>query len=203
MVAQGPHLSRLSAPRYAMSMTVDLRTGVDRVADEAGGGRSLDLEFRALKMLAERTRSEPPATPLDALQHIVDVAREMTGGTYGALAVTSATDYVEGFVVSGVDREALHALKAPPQGHGPLGSMRQDGLPVRLDDVARHARSFGFPPKHPEMKELLGVPIFAGGGVRGAIYVTDRRGGAFGEEDEQVLRCLSHHASLIIDSSWY
>ena len=185
-------------------MTVDLRAGADRVADEAGGRPSLDLEFRVLTMLAERTRSQPPTTPLDALQHIVDVAREMTDGTYGALAVTSETDYVEGFVVSGVDGAALRALKAPPQGHGPLGSMRQDGLPVRLDDVARHARSFGFPPKHPEMKELLGVPIFGGGGVRGAIYVTDRRGGgSFDEEDEQVLRLLSHHAGLIIDSSWY
>jgi GAF domain-containing protein len=185
-------------------MTVDLRTLVDRGTGEAGGGPSVDLEYRALKMLAERTRSEPPATPLDALQHIIDVAREMTGGTYGALAVTSAEDYVEGFVVSGVDREALRALKAPPQGHGPLGSMRQDGLPVRLDDVARHARSFGFPPKHPEMKELLGVPIFAGGSVRGAIYVTDRGGGGtFDGEDEQVLRLLSHHAGLIIDASWY
>ncbi len=200
----GPELSRLDGPRYPVSMTVDLRMGVDRVADEVGGGPSLDLEFRALTMLAERTRSEPPATPLDALQHIVDVAREMTRGTYGALAVTGTNDYVEGFVVSGVDTAALKALKTAPQGHGPLGSMRQDGLPVRLDDVARHSHAFGFPPKHPEMKELLGVPIFGGGGVRGAIYVTDRRGGgSFDEKDEQVLRLLSRHAGLIIDSSWY
>jgi GAF domain-containing protein len=185
-------------------MAVEVRADADGVAEESGAAPSPDLEFRALTMLAERTHREPPSTPLDALQHIIDVAREMTDGMYGALAVTSATDYVEGFVVSGVEPEALRALKVPPQGHGPLGSMRQDGLPVRLDDVARHARSFGFPPKHPEMKELLGVPIFGTGGVRGAIYVTDRRGGgAFCEEDEQVLRLLGHHAGLIIDASWY
>ena len=163
-----------------------------------------DPEYRALRLLATRNRKRPPRTPLDALQHVIDVAREMTHGTYGALAVTGANDYVEGFLVSGMPDDALRALKGPPQGHGPLGTMRLDGLPVRLDDVATHTRAFGFPPKHPDMKELLGLPIFAGGEVRGAIYVTDRRGGRkFGTEDEGVLKVLSHHAGLIIEASWY
>ena len=51
------------------------------------------------------------------------------------------------------------------------------------------------------MKELLGVPIFCGGDVRGALYVTDRRGGGSSRtEDEQVLACSSHHAGLIIEA---
>jgi GAF domain-containing protein len=189
-------------------VATDLQKQVaERIAEAIGTRRRLldrDPEYRALKQLAERNRKQPPKTPLDALQHIVDVAREMTDGTFGALAVTGETDYVEGFVVSGMDERALAALKGPPQGHGPLGSMRQDGLPVRLEDVSRHAKAFGFPPKHPAMKELLGLPIFSEGQVRGALYVTDPKGGrAFGAEDEQVLRVLTHHAGLIIGSSWY
>lgn len=181
----------------------------EQVEEAAGPRRGLldrhrDPEYRALRKLAERNRKQPPSTPLDALQHVVDVAREMTHGTYGALAVTGAVDYVEGFVVSGMDAKALAALKGPPQGHGPLGSMRQDGLAVHLKDVSIDAKAFGFPPKHPAMKELLGVPIFCGGDVRGALYVTDRRGGGeFAPEDEQVLRVLGHHAGLIIERSWY
>ena len=167
-------------------------------------GRPLDLEADALRRLGEQRRANPARTPLDALQHVVDVAREMARGTYGALAVTGTNDYVEGFVVSGVDSAALNALKTAPQGHGPLGAMRQDGLPVKLDDVARHARAFGFPPKHPRMKALLGVPIFASGEVRGALYVTDRQdGGQFDEADEETLRVLARHAGLIIAASWY
>jgi GAF domain-containing protein len=128
----------------------------------------------------------------------------MTHATYSALAVTGEDDYVEGFVVSGMDAGALARLKGPPQGHGPLGTMRQDGLPVRLDDVADHAKAFGFPPKHPPMKALLGLPIFCAGAVRGALYVTDRRGSKpFGPDDEAVLGVLSHHAGLIIEASWY
>jgi GAF domain-containing protein len=189
-------------------VSVDVQKRLAEQVEMAAGPRrgllQRDPEYRALRKLAERNRKHPPRTPLDALQHVVDIAREMTHGTYGALAVTGTDDYVEGFVVSGMDDQSLATLKGPPQGHGPLGTMRQDGLPVRLDDVADHAKAFGFPPKHPGMKELLGLPIFAGSEVRGALYVTDRRGGKkFGAEDEQVLKVLSHHAGLIIDASWY
>jgi GAF domain-containing protein len=79
-----------------------------------------------------------------------------------------------------------------------------DGLPVHLRDVGEHEKAFGFPPKHPGMKELLGVPIFCGSTVRGALYVTDRRNGKeFTDEDQQILRVLSRHAALIIEASWY
>jgi GAF domain-containing protein len=163
-----------------------------------------DPEYRALTLLAKRNRRQPPRTPLDALQHVVDTARELTSGTYGALAVTGVNDYVEGFVVSGMDPKALAALKGPPQGHGPLGTMRMDGMPVHLKDVSEHEKAFGFPPKHPPMGELLGVPIFCGADVRGALYVTDRRGNKpFTDEDQQVLTVLSRHAALIIETSWY
>src|SRR6185437_6292120 len=133
----------------SIDMQQRLTAEVERVAPPRLRGRA--PEYRALRKLAERNRKAPPRTPTDALQHVVDVAREMTHATYSALAVTDDEDYVEGFVVSGFDDAALRALKVPPQGHGPLGSMRQDGLAVRLDDVARHAQAFGFPPKHPEM----------------------------------------------------
>lgn len=195
-------------------MSIDVQRGlsaeVEREAEERRQGGPLagilqrDPEYRALRKLADRNRKSPPGTPTDALQHVVDVAREMTDATYAALAVTNDLDYyVEGFVVSGMEDEALRALKGPPQGHGPLGTMRQDGLAVRIDDVGEHAKAFGFPPKHPPMKALLGVPIFAGSDVRGALYVTDRRHGSFSDDDEQALRVLSRHAGLIIERSWY
>jgi GAF domain-containing protein len=183
----------------------ELAQRVEQAAPPRRGLLDRDPEYRALTKLARRNRKRPPRTPIDALQHVVDVAREMTHGRFGALAVTGDSDYnVEGFVVSGMDAKALDALKGPPQGHGPLGTMRQDGLAVHIDDVSQHARAFGFPPKHPEMKELLGVPIFSGSEVRGALYVTDRKGrGRFGAEDRQALRVLAHHAGLIIEASWY
>jgi GAF domain-containing protein len=166
-------------------------------------GTARDPEYRALVDLAKRNRAHPPKTPTDALQHIADVARDMTHATFSALAVTGEIDYVEGFVVSGMDDRALAMLKGPPQGHGPLGTMRQDGLPVYLEDVSEHAKAFGFPPKHPPMRELLGVPIFGRTGIRGALYVTDRVGSRFGDVDREALFALARHAGLVIDASWY
>lgn len=187
-----------------MSADVQQRIADDLERRTPARVRHRDPEYRALRKLAGRNRKAPPRTPTDALQHVVDIAREMTHATYSALAVTDSQDNVEGFVVGGFDDAALKALKVPPQGHGPLGTMRQDGLAVRLEDVTQHTKSFGFPPKHPDMKALLGVPIFSHGEVRGALYVTDPRGREpFGDDDETILFVLARHAGLIIEASWY
>lgn len=191
-----------------MLVAIDIQQQLAERIDEAIRPRrsvlNRDPEYRALKQLAQRNKKQPPRTPHDALQHVVDTARDLTHGTFGALAVTSATDYVEGFIVSGMGEQALSMLKGPPQGHGPLGTMRQDGMHVHMADVSQHERAFGFPPKHPPMKELLGVPIFCGAEVRGALYVTDRTGGrVFDDTDKLVLEALARHAALIIDASWY
>jgi GAF domain-containing protein len=82
--------------------------------------------------------------------------------------------------------------------------MRQDGLPVRIDDLEEHAKAFGFPPKHPEMKTLLGVPLWVDNKLRGALYVTDRNGGEpFLDADTIVLQVLARHAATIIAERWY
>ena len=149
------------------------------------------------------TASGVPAGPLDALQQIVDSARELTHGLYAAIAVTDAKARVEGFVVSGLTPQEERTLKAPPQDQGPLGTMRKDGLPVRIDDLAEHARALGFPPEHPEMKTLMAVPVWADGSLRGALYVTDRDGGKpFRDADQVMLQVLARHAGNVILTRW-
>jgi len=163
-----------------------------------------DPEARALRGLARLSAAGIPERPLDALQQVADLARELTGARYAALAVTDGKDYVEGFVVSGLGAEEERKLKAAPLGHGPLGLMRKDGLTVRIDNLDEFAAAFGFPPKHPEMKTLLGLPLWVERELRGALYVTDRDGGEpFREGDEAVLRVLGRHASAVIATRWY
>jgi GAF domain-containing protein len=164
-----------------------------------------DPETRALRALARGTRTLPARRrPEVALQLVSDLARSLTKASYAALAVTDEHDYTEGFVVSGLDDVELRYLKTPPQGHGPLGSLRLDGHPVRYEDVREHARAFGFPSNHPEMQRLMGVAIWANGEVRGALYVTDRRDGKpFDDDDERVLITLADHASKVIETEWY
>ena len=163
-----------------------------------------DPEYRALLRLAEVVRGPKSQRPEEALQRVVDLAREMTNARYAALAVSDEHDYTEGFVTSGLTKAQLRGLKVPPQGHGPLGSLRSDGKPVRIDDLDAHAQAFGFPPKHPTMKTMLGVPIWADGEVRGSLYVTDRDGGnPFTDDDVVVLLTLARHAGMIVERDWY
>ncbi len=176
------------------------------MAQQATSPRSpaVDPEYRALRQLARITGLGLPEQPLDALQQVAYLARELTDARYAALVVIGGDDHVEGFVVSGLTPEEERKLKMAPLGHGPLGTMRQDGLPVRIDKLDDHARSFGFPPKHPEMKTLLGLPIWVAGSVRGALYVTDRDGDQpFRDDDQVALQILARHAGSVIANRWY
>lgn len=164
-----------------------------------------DPERRALHALSRRVAKLPPRhRPDESLQVVADLARDLTRARYAALAVTDRYDRTEGFITSGLSPGQLARLRTPPQGHGPLGSLRYDGRPVRFDDVREHARAFGFPSHHPDMQMLCGVAIWVHGEVRGALYVTDRSDGqAFSEEDERLLTTLAAHASTVIETEWY
>ena len=164
-----------------------------------------DPERRALRALARGVRQLPQRRrPDESLQLVVDLAREMTSAKYGALAVTDEHDRTQGFVTSGLSKEDLLGLRTPPQAHGPLSSLRADGRPVRFDNVQTAPRAFGFPPHHPEMHALIGVPIWSAGHVRGSLYVTDRNDGqSFDDNDERVLITLARHASTVIEREWY
>ena len=178
-------------------------TGPDTL--EPPPSTTVDAEYRALLALAQMLRDHPsPDTPIEALQHLADLARELTDARYAALAVTDESDRTEGFVTSGLTREDLRGLRTPPQAHGPLGSLRGDGRPVRISNLEQDPHAFGFPPRHPQMKTLMGVPVWAAKQVRGSLYVTDKHGAdAFEDEDEAILSVLALHASHIIEERWY
>ncbi len=167
-------------------------------------GRS-DGEFEALLQLARiQARFPTPTKPDEVLQAICDLARELTCGRYSALSITDEQDRTEGFYVSGLTKAEQKGLKVPPTGHGPLGSLRTDGKPVRIDDLYNHPTSFGFPPKHPVMQRMLGVPIWANGIVRGSMYATDRSDDLpFDDDDERAMVTLARHVSYIVERYWF
>ena len=178
-------------PRGSMSLT-------DRLLRRDPETRALCALARGVERLPERRRPE------ESLQLVADLARRLTRAKYSALAVTDEHDRTQGFVTSGLSKDDLRGLRTPPQAHGPLSSLRADGRPVRYENVQDSPRAFGFPPHHPEMQGLLGVPIWSLGHVRGSLYVTDRAGGEpFDEQDERLLLTLARHASTVIEREWY
>jgi signal transduction histidine kinase len=137
------------------------------------------------------------------LQRIVELAVELTGARYGALGVLSPDGAsITSFITVGITDEERAAIGEPPTGHGLLGALIRDARPIRIPDIAADPRSVGFPPHHPPMRSLLGVPIAGRGRTFGNLYLTDKQGAeAFDEEDERVLLVLASQAAIAVENA--
>ncbi len=137
------------------------------------------------------------------LHHIAEVAASLVDAEYAALGVISEDGRgLAQFLVVGVDEEMTARIGSLPAGHGVLGKLISDPHPLRLDDLALHPDSFGFPPGHPPMHTFLGVPIRVRDAVFGNLYLTEKRGGgSFDEQDEAVVLGLGAAAGVAIENA--
>jgi K+-sensing histidine kinase KdpD len=73
-------------------------------------------------------------------------------------------------------------------------------MPLIVSDISEDERSVGFPPHHPPMRNVLGVPLLLGDRVVGNLYLTERLGGRdYDESDLQAVQILAAHAATAID----
>jgi len=136
------------------------------------------------------------------LQQIVDGARELVGCRYAALGVLGPDGYISRFPTSGLSATEREQIGAPPRGHGLLGVMLRAGHSLRIPDMRHDPRRAGFPPHHPPMTSLLGVPIVVQGRLMGDLYLTDKLAGPeFSEEDEWLVQLLATHAATALTNA--
>jgi signal transduction histidine kinase len=136
------------------------------------------------------------------LQRIVDAARELANCKYAALGVLGDDGFIVRFPTSGISEAEREQIGAPPRGHGLLGVMLRAGRTLRIPDISKDPRRIGFPPHHPRMTSLLGVPIFVLGKLVGDLYLSDKIDGPeFSEEDEWLVQLLATHAATALTNS--
>ncbi|WP_424639755.1 GAF domain-containing protein [Embleya sp. AB8] len=136
------------------------------------------------------------------LQRIVESAVTLVDAEYGALGVIGDEEQLARFLPVGMDPETILRIGPFPTGRGILGLIIRDPHPLRLHDLAEHPDSFGFPAGHPPMNSFVGVPIRIRDTVFGNLYLTEKRGGAdFDADDEAVLRTLAAAAGVAIDNA--
>jgi signal transduction histidine kinase len=136
------------------------------------------------------------------LERIVASACVLVGARYGALGVLADDMTLSEFITVGIDAETIAAIGPPPQGHGILGLLIWDPKPVRLDDIAAHGETFGFPAHHPPMHSFLGVPVRVRDKVFGNLYLTEKIGAPrFTDEDEELVIGLAAMAGVAIDNA--
>jgi signal transduction histidine kinase len=120
---------------------------------------------------------------------------------YAALGVLGPDGGLEQFIHVGVDEETVARIGHLPEGKGLLGALIDDPHPIRLADLADDPRSVGFPHGHPAMSSFLGVPIRIRDEVYGNLYLTEREGGPFTAEDEELVATLAATAASAIDNA--
>src|SRR5690606_31469120 len=153
-----------------------------------------------LREIAEAVMQAASAGTLEqALQQIAEVTRELVGVRYVALGVPDGMGSLKYFKTVGLTPEEIARIGNYPQGCGLLGTSMDNREVVRLDNIAEDERSAGFPPHHPVMTTLLGVPIQLGDQFFGILYLCDRFDGQpFTEEDQWLVETLAGYAALAL-----
>src|SRR5690348_4705619 len=135
------------------------------------------------------------------LQRIVEAACALAGARYGALGVIGPDNELSDFITHGIDPATHAAIGDLPRGRGVLGLLITDPHPVRMPDITRHPRSYGFPPHHPPMHSFLGVPVRTRDQVFGNLYLAEKRDAAqFSDDDEQIVVALAAAAGVAVDN---
>lgn len=158
----------------------------------------------ALTALDEATRAIASVLSTDeVLQVIVERVRDLVDARYAALGIVDGDGRIERFITVGITPGQRARLGDPPQGHGLLGVIIREGRSLRIPDISAHPESYGFPPEHPPMRSLLGVPVrVKGGRIVGNLYLTDKRTAPeFSADDQTLVEMFALHAGIAMDNA--
>jgi GAF domain-containing protein len=137
----------------------------------------------------------------ELLLHIVNAARELVDARYAALGVIQQGRLVR-FLHTGMDDVTVESIGHLPEGKGVLGRLVDYPEPLRLDNIAEHMSSVGFPEHHPPMRSFLGVPIRIGDRVFGNLYLTDKQSPhGFTADDQELVQALATAAGVSIENA--
>ncbi|MFB6612666.1 GAF domain-containing protein [Streptomyces sp. NPDC056367] len=136
------------------------------------------------------------------LRGIVEAAVVLVDAEYGALGVIGDDKKLAEFLPVGISDELRAQIGDLPSGHGILGELIRYPQALRLPELSEHPASYGFPDHHPPMHSFLGVPIRVREEVFGNLYLTEKRGRAgFDPQDEAVLSTLAVAAGIAIENA--
>jgi signal transduction histidine kinase len=138
----------------------------------------------------------------DVLQMIVRSARSLAGARYAALGVPDDAGSFAEFLVDGLTPAEQAAIGPLPRQHGILGVMLREGKPIRLEDIRADPRFWGWPAAHPELTDVLAVPIKDDSQTLGFIFAACKNGpGGFTERDEALVSLFAAHAAIALTNA--
>lgn len=194
---------QLDAPPAAVFSVDECARGLEIVLGSAWSRARAGQAADELSAIDTATRGIAGVLDLDrVLQLITDRVRELARAEYAALGILDQDYGIERFITSGLTRTERERIGPLPHGHGLLGVIARQSSPLRVHDIATDSRRYGFPPNHPPMHSLLGVPIGAKGRSIGRLYLTNKQpSGDFTEDDERLVEMFALHAGIAIENA--
>jgi hypothetical protein len=184
-------------------LRLQLDAELDLIAEQLNALTRAEEALRGLldSVLTISRELELPAV----LRRVVETAMDLVDARYGALGVLDQEKQrLAQFIPVGLDERERAALAdvGLPRGRGVLGHLMRHPEPLRLEDIASHPASVGFPPGHPRMRSLLGVAISVRGKIYGDLYLSERRDGQpFDAQDENIVTVLAGAAGIAIENA--
>ena len=134
------------------------------------------------------------------LREVVDSARALTGARYGGITTVDEAGRLQDFVTSGLTAEEKRRLMSYlPDGPRLFEHLREQEVPLRLDDFPGYILSLGLSPEMGLCRTFLGAPMRHRGVHIGIFFVGDKEGGeVFSDEDEALLELFASQAAAAI-----
>jgi diguanylate cyclase (GGDEF)-like protein len=200
-LADGDYSRRLDVRGHdeLAGLMTAFNTMADAITAAIGRERGLRHQQEAISEAIIKLSSELADEAV--LRHVGDLAMQITGARYAMLSYLKEGE--KKFIPLGLDNAVLTRLKNhPPQGLGLLGLLWNKQQIVRVEHIADHPESCGFPEGHPPMTTMLGAPIEFSGNMIGALYLCDRKDGRpFDAEDENLLRMLASACAVALSNA--
>ena len=137
------------------------------------------------------------------LDRILESALTLVDARYAALGVLDSQGVgFSHFVHVGLDLDEVAAIGHLQEGHGLLGLIMGEPMPVRSGALRDDPEGGSGPENHPLMGSFLDVPIRVRGQVFGNLYMTDKQSAdQFSDDDEVWAVALAGAAGIAIDNA--
>lgn len=141
------------------------------------------------------------------LHRIVETSCRLTRAEYGVLGTVDPSRPFEAdeqgafvdLITFGISAEEIARMGQMPAGHGLIGAVPQRRTSMRVDHVAEHPESVGYPSHHPAIDRFLGAPVPVGGQAFGHLYLGKRADDApFTPTDQALVEALARAAGVTI-----
>ena len=132
------------------------------------------------------------------LREIVESARALTGSRRGVITTITATGDVQDFVPSGFTPDERRQMVDWRDGPRLFEHLRDLETPLRVSDLSAYVRSLGYTTGPLPSTNMQATPLRHRGERLGTFCLSEKEGGEFTREDEELLVLFASQAATAI-----